>query len=89
MHYRMRLKSNWRGMVDGEERYIRAGEEADVDFDTYKALCFDREIAEPVPIEEIETQPKAKPKAKPKPRGRSKAQKPVEDKMVTTGENKD
>ena len=88
MHYRMRLKSNWRGMVDGEEKFLQAGEEADVDFDTYKALCFDREIAEPVPIEEIETQ-QAKPKAKPKPRGRPKAQKPAEDKMIKTGENKD
>ena len=65
--YRIEMITPWRGLVDGKERSVRAGEQVDVDEATCKALVFQYDKAKMVPVEEIiET---VKPKPKPKPSG--------------------
>lgn len=88
--YRLRMKTPWTGKIDGKERTVKAGEEADVDANTYQALVFQYEKAEPVSVQEIEAKVKA-PKKKPTGRRASniKAQtKPQQDKMQKTSTQK-
>ncbi len=82
--YRIRLKTNWAGNIDGETVKVQAGDTVDVPIYVAKALCFERQIAELVPVEEIVQAEKPKPKPK-----RAKAvDKAPRDKMIAKAQNK-
>ena len=51
--YRIRLRVNWSGELDGERISVKKGDTIDVPRDYMHALCFEREIADPVPVSEI------------------------------------
>ena len=92
MPHRIRLKSAWTGMVDGEMKRVEAGEVVDVDLPTMTALCMQHQIAEPVPVEEIVAETKKKPATKKKDTkkaSKTKAQiTPPKDKMVRASKTK-
>lgn len=98
MLFRIRMLNNWRGNIDGEQVYIQAGETRDVPRDVYEALVFHRELADPVPIEEIEKEQKPKSKKKParktstakkKPPAKKAFHGPTASKMVSESTDKD
>jgi hypothetical protein len=60
--HRIRMKSGWTGKIDGEEQTVKAGEVVDVDDTTCRALVYQYDKAELVPLEEIIKEAKKTPK---------------------------
>lgn len=90
--FRIRLITPWTGIIDGKEQTVRAGEQVDVNRDTFHALVYVHAKAEAVSVEEILAEAK-KPKKPKKPPGRkasaTKARRnPVADKMQKTSTQK-
>lgn len=66
--YRIEMITPWRGLVDGKERSVKAGEQVNVDEATCKALVFQYDKAKMASVEDIiET---VKPKKKTPPSGK-------------------
>lgn len=90
--FRIRMITPWTGMVDGAEQTIKAGEEADVDLDTFRALVFIHGKAEAVSVEEIEArakEPKKKKDPKEKTASTTKNRRvPDKDKMTKSSTQK-
>jgi hypothetical protein len=93
--YPIRMKSPWTGQIDGVEKRVETGEIANVDLDTFRALCFQHDKAEPVSVEElaeIATAKKKKPPPKDKPKNRASRTKAQisapKDKMVKASKAK-
>ena len=85
--HRIRLKVNWSGNVDGKAVAVKEGETADVSLEVARALVFQRQIADLVPLEELQE----KVKAEKGNRSKSKAKaisSPPKDKMVATAQSK-
>jgi len=90
--FRIRMITPWTGMIDGVERTVRAGEEVDVDIDTFRALVFIHGKAEAVTVDEIVADAK-KPKKPKKSKGTTAStikgrRTPDKDKMLKTSTQK-
>lgn len=84
MSHRIKLKVNWQGEIDGRATKVKAGKMADVPLEVARALVFERQIAELVPLEEIEEEVKRKPG---RPRKKAVEEAP-ENKMLASASNK-
>ncbi len=90
--FRIRMLTPWTGIVDGKERTVRAGEEVDVDRDTFHALVYVHAKAEVVSVEEIIAAAKKPKKPKKPPGKRASSTKakggPDKNKMLKTSNQK-
>ncbi len=60
--YAIKMITPWRGMIDGVEQTVKAGEQVNVDMATARALVFQHDKATLVSAEELIAQSKPKPK---------------------------
>jgi hypothetical protein len=87
--HRIRMKSGWRGKIDGEEQTVKAGEVVDVDHATCRALVYQYDKADLVPLEEIIKEAKKTPKQRTGQRASRKApKKPGKNKQQTAAKVK-
>lgn len=89
--FRIRMKSQWTGTIDGVKRVISADEEVDVDEATCRALVYVHNKADLVTVEEIEAaikKPKEKKPTKQTASTTKNRKKPPKNKMVETSSQK-